>query len=649
MPLEPQMRRVSILALLVGSSINAFTAPCLPLGKTIGQGLRNQHRTIPSSTTARKLSMIDYEYEPSENPSQQQHFVSDFPSVYPENVPFTMRGEAVRSALRSGQCIGWALGDQEHLQQGVLQLTGPGCRTFLHSQFSQDFATTKEKNHQTAAWLTPKGRLVDTLNVAIDDDSSRAWILTSPGHDAAALFPQLDRFIFPLDEVTLTHPQIQFTFTLASVKWEDVQRVLIQDVWPRLSTAAFSPPNSPDSCITIALGEDEYVLVWPSVSLPLCAAIGCTMTFVGENAAQSGKAIWQYLISEANAQGPVALGAAEYEALRIEAGQPRFGCEISGHMEKEADVVPASPMELFLEEQVLSLDKGCYRGQEGVASILKNPRGPPRAFYQVIFEDEFNLYEQQTINDVQAKNLDNDTKVPQPGNNLYVLGSNQSINVGTLTSVAIPGSTGEPNTVALGLMRRADSILKQIQDQGLEDPRVSSLIEEDGMILPPPRDPLDGLEVIVEDSFAVGTLKCVPMRKFGPNNVKNMFVEQVPDDLMDDIHSNGPWSDDNTATFSNGQPVEVTRVPYTAVESTLDVVEDAGGQETNLSTIPETPKSATDLEDDESIAEELRKAEEEAAAAAAEAERKAEKMKLLQQRAQEALARRKAKKKSDEA
>jgi hypothetical protein len=50
-------------------------------------------------------------------------------------------------------------------------------------------------------------------------------------------------------------------------------------------------------------------------------------------------------------------------------------------MTTKLTMIPPSPLELHLEA-IVDLQKGCYQGQEGIASVLKNPCGPPRALYQ---------------------------------------------------------------------------------------------------------------------------------------------------------------------------------------------------------------------------------------------------------------------------
>jgi len=65
--------------------------------------------------------------------------------------------------------------------------------------------------------------------------------------------------------------------------------------------------------------------------------------------------------------------------------------------------------------------------------------------------------------ETSSSSLPNDKRIPVPSNILYVLGSNQAIVVGTMTSLAKPGSTGEAETVAMALIWCANSIQKQMQ------------------------------------------------------------------------------------------------------------------------------------------------------------------------------------------
>ena len=309
-----------------------------------------------------------------------------------------------------------------------------------------------------------------------------------------------------------------------------------------------------------------------------------------------GKRIWNHLISEDNEQGPIAVGAREYETLRIQAGQAALGKEVTKD-------VKTSPLEIHWQRETICLDKGCYQGQEGIASLVKNPRGPPRILYAVLFDDDFNVYESQSRGD--DGKIENLTRMPQVGDTLYVLGSNEGIQVGILTSVGEPGGTGDPTTVALALVRRADSILKQMKDMEIDISRnmddVIDITESSGMIEPPPLDPLDGLEVVVGGSFTVGKLQMVPSRRYRKG--RNMFDENLKLEVDFDFDDVAPRPDASLA-------------------------------ERRLSEEEELKQAV----------EEAAKAQAAAEAAAREAKRKAEKMELLRKRAEEAMERKKQKK-----
>eukprot|EP00980_Cylindrotheca_fusiformis_P015873 scaffold4637_cov128-Cylindrotheca_fusiformis.AAC.44 len=540
-----------------------------------------------SSTTS--LLSVDYEYippNPDAKPDQDTYY--PLTSSYATGTPAAMRGEAVRSALLSGRCVGWDLSSEESMSMGgVLKIQGKGTRVFLNNKLTKSFDT--RSSYQEACMLDAKGRVVDRLRVSFVDEET-AYLLTSPGHTSQELLQRLDPFIFPLDQVELTNLEDTFILTLCSIQREHVEKALLEQMLPK--DQSFQFPARADECVKWEFDQTTSVVVLPSTGLPTVAGVGYTLIFFGNNAKTVGSELWKELISDANPEGPIDVGPLEYETLRIEAGLPAYNKEIGKKFK-------ASPLELHWDDTI-NLDKGCYLGQEGIASMLKNPRGPPRTLYSVVFDDDVNIYESQSRGD--RSNVENKTKPPQPGQALYALGSNEELLVGTLTSVAEASGTGDRCIVGLGLIRRADSILKKMKEMDLEifrEPRdFIDITESSGRIEPPPLDPLDGLEVIVEGTFTVGKIKMVPSRRL-PRGT-NMFDHEVQ-------------------------------------------VEDF-----KFEPFPQTPAAkSTETEDDDrdlaDIQESAEKAAAEAEAAAADARRKAEKMEILRQRAKEAMARRKNK------
>ena len=588
-------------------------------------------------------------------------------------------------------------------------------------------SNTNNNRYKEGCLLDAKGRLIDVLRISLFENGHRALMLTSPGHTSMDLMQRLDPFVFPLDEVTLTnfvgddghhhdtassHHQSSsssvaavtsssFAFTLASTQHRHVQRIMQEQsklvenldedgmgmVWPGSKQSVIwkvrrRKTNSDDD-------EDDgggpKILVVPSTALPAESCVGYTFVFFGGRtlsmnndtdadadadknnitAASLGRQVWNRLIDEENVNGPVEVGALEYETLRIEAGQPQFGFEYGINRVKEQTevddgrvengttmnesnnnnnktknstkrktksmIIKTSPMELHYKS-LIDENKGCYLGQEGIASVLKNKRGPPRKLYSVVFLDDVNIYETQSMGD--KSDFENQTKLPQPGQKLYALGSNEQLHVGTLTSVGEAGGTGNANIVALALVKRSDSIQKKMNQLGLTITRDPDDYFDDtgdsgsGMIQPPPLDPLDDLEVIVEGSFTVGVLKCVPSR--GPlmgkncnmfaDNEDNIQVETIPEyeEKLLTVINNNNNNDNDTQQIINTDNVE--------------------------GNLNDTNTDDGDLfSSSEEIEAELKLAAAEAEAAAAEAERKAEKMELLKKRAKEAMERRKQK------
>jgi folate-binding Fe-S cluster repair protein YgfZ len=630
------------------------------------------------SNIIRGSTSSSYEYLPPNPDSPPGVFhIPTLKSSYPKNTPAGLRGEAVRSALLTTErCIGWDLATNvETSMGGLLEISGRGTIDFLNGKLTTSIDNSSNNNnaYREGCLLDAKGRLIDILRVTIVDDNIRALIMTSPGHSSTNLMKRLDPFVFPMDEVVLTNfvgnsadddddddgnggddnDNRSFGFTLASTQYKHVQKVMREqsNLLDGLENDMSFPGRS-QGVVWKYRNDGTEILVVPSTGLSSVACVGYTFVFFGNKSTGSdalslGQQVWKHLISDANAEGPIEVGALEYETLRVEAGQPAYGCEYgidrtkskneeeaknqqeksvvtevddngnSNNQKKKkkkstSSIIKTSPIELHLNS-LIDENKGCYLGQEGIASVLKNPRGPPRKLYAVVFEDDFNIYDAQSSGD--KSDFDNLTTLPKPGQKLYALGSNEELQVGTLTSVGESGGSGSPHSVALALVKRSDSIRKQMKEFDLEIPRDPDdfldvdLSSGSGIIQPPSLDPLEGLEIIVEGTFTVGILKCVPSRRSGIGRNRNMFDEDI---------------------IVEGIPEHEAELPSSRNKNVDLEVDD------------EDDDSSASLEDLEA---ELKLAAAEAETAAAEAERKAEKMALLQQRAKEAMERRKQKKK----
>jgi hypothetical protein len=154
-------------------------------------------------------------------------------------------------------------------------------------------------------------------------------------------------------------------------------------------------------------------------------------------------------------------------------------------------------------------------------------------------------------------------------------------------------------------------------------------------------DPLDGVEVVVKDTFTVGVLRSIPSRRYpmGQNMFSDIIVYDVVEPGEGEVEINRVqkrWSPDMEAAID--QLFEQQQNPASAVDADQD--EDSSVDATDLMS------EAEQAELDRAM-EEVTKAQADAVEAAAEAQRKADKMEMLKKRAEDAMARRKAQKKPE--
>lgn len=627
-----------ILQALIVSFVVSLVA-----GFAIQNGSRDRGRS------AIFMAEFEYEYIPP-NQGKLPSVQSNLPSVFDvTNTPAGMRGEAVRSAIRSGRCIAWDLGGTP-LQQGWIKVEGKGTLDFLNNKLSQTFSS-KGQQYTEGCLLNAKGRVVDRIGAAILS-SDCAYMLTSPGHAGSTLFQRLDPLVFPMDRVSLRDcSDTAKIITLASTKLEHAQKAIETYVVPLLKIK--TPWSFPveNKCAHFELASGALITILPTAILPETAVSGYTIVLEDNNDIL-GRTLWNNLIGEQSPNGPVEIGALEFDTLRIEGGMPLFGQELLGASKDPNAMTPAGPLELHWENLV-DMNKGCYLGQEGVASMVKSPRGPPRLLYQVIFDYEGNVFNTESEGD--RGDVENLTKLPEVGSDLFVLGSQNEINVGTLTSIAEPSGTGDPNMQGLALVRRADSILKAMRERGLEidrslgkEPFADDPLWNGGnvnvgsaIVQPPPMDPLDGVEVVVKDTFTVGVLRCIPSRRY--RRGQNMFSDIG--EVYDEVEPGEGEVAINRVQKKWSPEVEA------ALDALFDKQEQLKSTQGNalVSEGEENPISMYGSSDDDQTEldramEEVRQAKADADAAAAEAERKIAKMEMLQRRAADALKRRQEKK-----
>lgn len=306
------------------------------------------------------------------------------------------------------------------LARDVVAVAGPDRLSWLTTLSSQVLTGLKSGDGGAETLLLDaQGHITHAL--AALDDGRTLWLVTEAGRgEALATF--LDSMRFMLRVEVTERPDVMVLGALG-----EGLEALVQAA---RDTAPESPDAQADAAPTAAEPQDSLIGLWRD---PWPGVVeGGTSYDVGADRPHPGEAYRAGFVlvpaQSVNAvvgaflaagEGRRLAGALAWEALRIEAGRPRWA--------READA-RAIPHELDWLRTAVHLTKGCYPGQETIARTLNLGRPPRR------------------LTVLQLDGLGGD--LPQPGASVR-MGERA---VGAVTSVARHHELGP---IALALLRRA--------------------------------------------------------------------------------------------------------------------------------------------------------------------------------------------------
>lgn len=252
-----------------------------------------------------------------------------FEADLPVPVSFGNDVEAVRAARQ-----GVAVGDRSHW--GRIQLTDGDRLTFLHNQTTNDLNRLKPGEGCDTLFVTSTARTLDLATVYVLEDE--VLVIVSPSQRQSIL-TWIDRYIFFGDKVKLADVTDQTAlFSLIGPASAALLGHLNLPAFASLPYASHRP-------VTIA-GQSSRIAAGSGLALP-----GYTVIVPRTGAT----AVWQALIEA----GAIPMGERVWEQLRIEQGRPAPGRELT----EAYNAVEACLW------QAISLNKGCYIGQETIARL----------------------------------------------------------------------------------------------------------------------------------------------------------------------------------------------------------------------------------------------------------------------------------------
>lgn len=222
-------------------------------------------------------------------------------------------------------------------ERGKLRLGGKDHCRLLHNLCTNDVQSLKPGSGLEAFFLDAKGKIVDFVKMYRLENL--VWLDTEPGR-SAELAKHLDRYVIREDVEIRDETAAYSQFHLCGGRVDAVIRGLIDE----------APPGS--------MGIFEYPLGASTIQVRRSVR----SLFPGYDILVPTADVQELLARIQSAAGDAItpMDEATSEALRIEAGLPAFGKDITRDN---------LPQEIGRDQQAINFNKGCYIGQETVARI----------------------------------------------------------------------------------------------------------------------------------------------------------------------------------------------------------------------------------------------------------------------------------------
>jgi folate-binding protein YgfZ len=229
--------------------------------------------------------------------------------------------------------------------RGHLSFVGPDAATFLHALVTNDVTGLPVGRGAYAAWLTPQGRMIADLRLLREADQVLAEV---PEGMAGVLASRFDQLIFS-EQVRVSDDTAELRGAI----------VFGGQAAAAVAVAVEIPLETLEALPVLGhvTSGDIRVVRTDDIALP---NFGIWMP----------AARWEAVTARLRAE---VVTAELFDALRIEAGRPKFGVDMT------TDTIP---LEAGLLDRAISTAKGCYVGQEVIVRILH--RGGGRVVKQLV-------------------------------------------------------------------------------------------------------------------------------------------------------------------------------------------------------------------------------------------------------------------------
>lgn len=223
--------------------------------------------------------------------------------------------------------------------QGTIALTGGDRASFLHALLTNDIALLAAGQGVYAAFLTPQGRMISDMRVI---ETGHRMLLNVERDIAGPLAERFDTLVFSED---VQAKDATGELAVAGVHGPSAARMVQRATGISVVDLAGQYDNMTSDSLTI-VRDDSLGVPGYDVYVPATDADAMRARLIEAGAVMA---------SEETA-----------ETLRIEAGRPRFGIDMT------TDTIP---LEAGLDDRAISFTKGCYVGQEVIIRVMHRGHG----------------------------------------------------------------------------------------------------------------------------------------------------------------------------------------------------------------------------------------------------------------------------------
>jgi len=230
--------------------------------------------------------------------------------------------------------------------RGRVRFRGSDAASFLQALVSNEVASLQPGQGVYATYLTPQGRMIADLRIYRRGDSFVADVAPSTG---AALAERFDQLIFAEDvQSSDATAELSQTTVIGGRAAEIVGEALGMDAAALRALPVWAQLDARD-----AGGDGVFVVRTDDATLPSFDVFG---------PAGAAASIRERLAGAGAGELPRELA----ESLRIDAGRPRFGVDMTEQ---------TIPLEAGLLDRAIGTGKGCYVGQEVIIRVLHRGGG----------------------------------------------------------------------------------------------------------------------------------------------------------------------------------------------------------------------------------------------------------------------------------